>query len=122
MTGRALKWQDTELLGKLQAAPAKADRALIAIMAFHAPQATAWMRSNAPWRDQTGNARNGLFSQPFSNKPNYGIILAHRVPYGIWLEVRWSGRYAVIGPAVQTQGPEVMRSCSLLFARVFGGG
>lgn len=120
MPRTGIRWEDNELVQRLRTAPQRADRALTAIMAYHAPRATAAMRTGARWTDRTGNARSGLFSQPFSDKPRYGIILAHRVPYGIWLEVRFSGRYAIIGPTIQSEGPEVMQSCSLLFARMFG--
>lgn len=120
MPNTRITWDDRALLDKLQAAPARSSRALTAIMAYHSPRATAWMRTNAPWTDRTSNARNGLFSKPFSNHPKYGIILAHRVDYGIWLEVRWAGRYAVIRPAIQSQGPEVMKTCETLFGRIFG--
>jgi hypothetical protein len=120
VSGKGIRWDDRALLNKLQIAPARASRALVAIMAYHAPRAQGKMRSNAPWTDRTGNARNGLFSQPFADHPRYGIILAHRVNYGIWLEVRFSGRYAVINPTVQSEGPEVMRTCETLFSRIFG--
>ena len=114
-----LAWDDRALLNRLQIAPARASRALTTIMAYHSPKATAYMRSNAKWKDQTGNARNGLFSQPFSQHPKYGIIVAHRVPYGIWLEVRWSGRLSILDPTIQAQGVEVMQTCSTLFSRIF---
>lgn len=82
------------------------------------------MRANAPWTDRTGNARNGLFCQPygfFRGKGSrdsagkfqrqgsiFGLVMYHSVPYGIWLEIRWSGRYAIIVPTLASEGPEVM--------------
>lgn len=80
-------------------------RAMVAAANRIAPQSEAWMRSKAPWNDQTGNARNGLRSQVQVSTNSVAIILSHSVPYGIWLEVRWSGRYAVIGPAIQEWAP-----------------
>jgi hypothetical protein len=46
------------------------------------------------------------------------IIIAHGVPYGIWLEVRFSGRYAIIGPTLVYTGDLTMR----LLGNLFSGG
>lgn len=107
-----------EITPRLQAMPDKLDLALRAVMAFEAGRAQNIMRSDAPWTDQTGNARNGLFAQPFSDGNESGIELFHSVPYGIWLETRWSGRYAIIEPTVSKHGPEVMRTVSEVFRRL----
>ena len=73
------------------------------------PVAEGHMRSNAPWTDRTGNARNGLRARHVANPMvSHELILYHTMPYGIWLEVRWSGRYAIIGPTIQEIGPDVM--------------
>jgi hypothetical protein len=75
---------------------------------FHANKCESYMRTNASWTDQTGNARNGLFARPFSEKTNFGILLFHTVPYGIWLETRFNGRYAIIDPTIREMGPDFM--------------
>jgi hypothetical protein len=68
--------------------------------AFEA-RAETYMRNNARWNDQTGNARNGLKAQHNSTPMvEHRLVLYHSMPYGFWLEVRWSGRYAIIGPAM----------------------
>jgi hypothetical protein len=70
-------------------------------LAFDAaePIGTSYARQNAPWRDRTGNARNGLFARHISDPLNsHTLVVYHSMPYGFWLEVRWSGRYAIIGP------------------------
>jgi hypothetical protein len=68
-----------------------------------AARAASMLRQNAPWTDRTGNARAGLKaiheSEPMVE---HRLVLLHSMPYGIWLEVRWSGRYAVIGPTMPT--------------------
>lgn len=96
-------------------------------LAFDAavPRAETYMRENAPWTDQTGNARAGLRAQhekePFVV---HELILYHTMPYGIWLEVRWSGRYAIIAPTLETMGPEVMQMVTASVARaikIMGG-
>lgn len=107
------------LRANLKAFPEKMHRGLTAIMAFEAPRAEAEMKQNASWNDQTGNARGGLTARPFARKGrSYGIDLSHGVPYGIWLEVRFSGRYAIIGPTIQSFGPQVMSTAATLFGRL----
>lgn len=74
------------------------------------PVAEGYMRTNAPWTDRTGNARAGLRAQHVANPMvRHELILYHTMPYGIWLEVRWSGRYAIIAPTIQEIGPDVMQ-------------
>jgi hypothetical protein len=79
-------------------------------LAFDAirPIAESHMRDNAPWTDRTANARNGLMSA-HQKEPMvvHRLILYHTMPYGLWLEVRWSGRYAIIGPTMFEIGPRL---------------
>lgn len=68
-----------------------------------------YMRTNAPWTDRTGNARQGLFGRAFKNGKNgYVIVFYGTVSYQIWLEVANSGRYKIIEPTLQVMGPRVM--------------
>lgn len=109
----------TPALGKLDDA---GDRFLTAVMGRHAPLAEAYAKQNAPWVDQTTNARNGLFAKPEFDRPSYRIIIGHAVPYGIWLEVRFAGRYAILEPTVRTQGIEVMKTIQAGYMRGLIGG
>jgi hypothetical protein len=81
----------------------------------------AWMKSNAPWTDRTGNARNGLNGVVNRDGDWTSITFFHSVPYGIWLEVRWSGKYSIIGPAVEEFGPKYMSLASKMAFAVGGG-
>lgn len=82
-----------------------------------APRIESWMKTNAPWTDRTGNARNGLRAEARAvNQDAQSIVLFGSVPYQVWLEVRWSGRYAIIGPAIEYWGPQVMSTVSKLVA------
>lgn len=73
-----------------------------------APEVENYMKINAPWTDQTGNARNGLAARAFQDRDQIGIVLYHQVPYGIWLETRFGGRYAIVEPTIQAMSPKVM--------------
>lgn len=84
-----------------------------------AADAEQYMKTNAPWRDQTGNARNGLAATPFAEGVgSFGIDLFHTVPYGIWLEVRFSGRYAIIDPTLPVIGGEFMTLLNGIIGRI----
>lgn len=78
---------------------------------YWAARAITQMRLEARWTDRTTNARNGLNAQVFDEGDGGAtLVLYHSVPYGIWLEVRWSGRYAIVGPTLNNIAPQVMRS------------
>lgn len=82
----------------------------------NAPRIEEWMKTNAPWKDQTGNARNGLRAEARVGKDDSSIVMYGSVPYQIWLEVRFGGRYAIIGPAVAEWAPRVMESVATYVA------
>lgn len=75
---------------------------------FMCDKAENYARTNAPWTDRTGNARNGLFAA-HTKIPmvEHRLIVYHTMPYGLWLEVRWSGRYAIIGPTMLHIAPQL---------------
>ncbi len=83
-----------------------------------APEVENYAKINAPWTDRTGNARNGLAARAYRQGKEIGIIIYHQVPYGIWLEVRWSGRYAIINPTIEAMGPAVMARANRLMERI----
>jgi hypothetical protein len=74
------------------------------------------MKTNARWSDQTTNARNGLHTLPFHATRSHGYYLAHSVPYGIWLEVRWNSKYGIIPQATREGGMMVMSLLTRLLA------
>ena len=112
-----IEWSGT-MSGNLQTLGTRNKAAMVATAKLIGPRAQAWMRTNATWTDQTGNARNGLFAQVQTATNQVAIVLYHSVPYGIWLEVRWSGRYAIINPAIQYWGPKYF---ALLAKAMFDG-
>ena len=70
-----------------------------------AEQMEIFARQNAPWTDRTGAARAGLAGFADSTtgagglgKGTYWAGISHGVDYGIWLELRYNGRFAIVGP------------------------
>lgn len=105
-----ISWQDGGLGESLFEGDQRVLDQVWAVMEYQAPKVETHMKVNAPWTDQTGNARQGLRAEAFREDDNMGIVLYHTVPYGIWLEVLHSGAYAIIGPTIEVMGPQVMQS------------
>lgn len=98
------------------------DRGVAGVVKQRSHIASEWMRTNAPWTDRTGNARSGLdATTEHEAKVHHTLVLFGRVPYQIWLEVRFAGRYAIIIPAIIDQGPKMMRTMTKLIDRLKGG-
>lgn len=83
-----------------------------------ATEAEAVMKTGAPWTDRTGNARAGLYTLTSHGRREHEITLAHSVSYGIWLEVRWNGRYEIIMPTARSQAAALMRVLARAFTAV----
>lgn len=109
---------DKELQNNLSVIQARFERAARITIERNAPQVENYMKLNAPWTDQTSNARNGLAARAYSERGEYGIVLFHQVDYGIWLETRFGGRYAIINPTIEAMGPKVMRDFDRLLDRL----
>jgi len=102
------EWKDGTIVTNLQKLPGRLDNLVRSVVEYYGSRGPAYMRKNAKWRDRTTNARNGLHTVTFHTANQHGIIYAHGVNYGIWLEVRFAGRYAIIMPTINDQGPRVM--------------
>jgi len=79
------------------------------VMREYAEEMEQYMQDNAPWEDQTGEARAGLGAVVDEHPVRPEIILYHTVSYGKWLEIRWNGLYAVIMPTIEDMGPGLIR-------------
>lgn len=94
-------WGPDTLTPNLATFVVKANFAIRAGAVRMANDMEQWARDNAPWNDRTGDARAGLEAEAEHMGFRQEITIHHTVEYGIWLEVRWNGRYAIIGPTVE---------------------
>lgn len=78
------------------------------------------MKHQAPWTDRTTNARNGLAAEAFEEGDTFGIVLRHSVDYGIFLEDKNNGKYAIIIPTLDEYAPKVMGTLTKLIDRLKG--
>jgi len=113
-----IKWTSDTLKPGLKAFPAVFHVRLDVFMDHEATKVQDYMRSNAPWTDRTSNARNGLFARATSGGVVHSIVAYHTVPYGIWLEVRHSGKYAIITPTIQYEGQRIMKDLQGFLGRM----
>lgn len=96
----------------------KTKLAIAAIVERQAIEGLGYAKVNAPWTDRTGAARAGLNSSTTHGGGSHKIVFAHGVHYGIWLEVKNSGRYEIIMPTVNRTGAAVMADLHGLFGRL----
>jgi len=89
------------------------EEAVEAVMEHYAGEVQDYAQENAPWEDRTGAARDGLTAEASSSGNTHEIVLYHTVDYGIWLEIRNSGEYAIILPTIEHMGPQIMAALSL---------
>lgn len=108
MNGR-IRWYYDSLTPRLLAFPFVVDAALEETLEELAEEVQEYMHANAPWDDRTGEARSGLVAEHVDDGLfRHAIVIYHTVEYGIWLEIRWNGKYAIIMPTVEHFGPIVM--------------
>ena len=83
-------------------------QAVMQICLKWAPKIENWIKDNAPWTDRTGNARQTLKVE-VEDVVNemVSIVLWHGMHYGLFLEVKNAGRYAIVNPAIDEFGTKV---------------
>lgn len=77
---------------------------------------TEQMKTGAPWTDRTGNARATLKGDAKHRDIVHEIILHGGMPYQIYLETRFGGKYAIIGPTVPRLGRQTLALAQGLLA------
>lgn len=113
MPKSGVRWYYDTLTPSLQAFPLVTKQALDSIMERMATEVESYAQTNAPWGDVSGDARQGLTAE--YDPDSTTIILYHTVEYGPYLEVKWSGQYAIIIPTIEAMGPVVMAELGGLF-------
>lgn len=99
----------------------KMQRALLGVVKYWDGPIERHMKHNAPWRDRTSNARNGLAARGVKKSGNvFAIILSHAVTYGIYLEkgTRYMRARPIIIPTIEEFGPQVMAFTRKLLDRL----
>lgn len=88
-------------------------------VATKASELQAKMKVNRPWTDRTGMAKITLSAKV--SQPSDAVVritLAHGVDYGIWLELANEKNYAIIGPTIKTEGPELIKGLNNILSSI----
>lgn len=74
-----------------------------------ADEMVAWAKENAPWEDQTGDARAGLQAHVVQQGARTVIWFGHGkdIHYGVWLEIMQNGRFSIVLPTILRYAPAV---------------
>lgn len=90
------------------------ERVLVAVQAVAGEVATLMQnaaKDNARWTDRTGNARSGLFGTAEAEFAQQLVViyLSHGadIDYGVYLETRYGGRYAIIMRTIEQHLPQL---------------
>lgn len=115
---REIRWTGGgQMLARLQEYDGKVKRALHVVAEYFAPIVESYAKDNAPWTDRTGNARQGLTGsiQDISETVVH-LYLSHKMDYGVYLELKNSGRYAIILPTLEAHYAEIKKRLDSIFS------
>lgn len=103
----------------------KLQRALFGVVKYWDGRVETHMKHNAPWKDRTTNARNGLFAVARKSAARlaastFAIVLGHTVDYGIYLEAKpeKEGGRPIVWPTIVLYAPKVMKTLTKILDRM----
>lgn len=88
------------------------------LKASAATEAGERLYDEAPWKNRSWKAREGLWAKPYGDAARGGIRMGHSVEYGIYLEKYHGGRFQIIMPVLVSTGKAFMRSLEHMFAQL----
>lgn len=118
MASLKFRFDNGEITRNLRNLPDKVNSAVAVLVDVNAIRGQGYLKAGAPWTDRTGAARTGLHTAASNFGDKHTITFAHAVHYGIWLEVKFSGRDAIIMPTVRKVGFELMRDLNGLIGKI----
>lgn len=90
--------------------------ALYQLALSFAPKIEAWMKQMASWTDRTGNLRASLYAAVENLVNEIAIYIDYGLEYGVYLEFKNAGRYAIIAPALDHWSPLVWNAVKELIS------
>lgn len=94
----------------------KVEQAVEQVLLYFAPVMETYAKNNAPWTDRTGNARQSLHADvEVIARQAVILYLSHGVSYGVYLEVAFAGRYAIIWPTLEQHLPQIAQMLHAIF-------
>lgn len=109
------------LTPSLQELLPRVDAAVDLVFDLYETKAESYSRTHAPWTDNTGNARAGLFAKHDSEPMElHTLTIYGTMPYTFWLEVKYSGKYAIIAPTMFEIAPKMAADLAAAVKRAVG--
>jgi len=114
----SMTWDSGQIDRNIEILKTKTHVAITAAFEVQAARSTGYLKTMAPWHDDTGAARAGLHATSFPEARAWELVLAHAVSYGIWLEVANHGKYQIILPALRQAMTELQGLINGLWGRI----
>lgn len=112
-----------EMVRRMREFERKATHAIHQVATYWKAVFESYAKDHAAWTDRTGNARQALFATVEPKRvaqslaqDTVTLYLSHGMEYGIYLETRWRGRYAIIWPTIQAHMSEINRMLRRIFS------
>lgn len=104
------------MLKRLEQYERDVNRTIRLVAEYWAPVVEAYAKENRPWMDRTGLARAGLrgFVDTLA-QDTVVLYLAHGRDYGVHLELKYQGRYAIILPTLRAHYSQIMKMVRQVF-------
>lgn len=83
---------------------------MVNLLLYYAARIEADMKTNAPWDDQTSNARQTLAAFVHEGTNQIVLVAKQQMTYGVYLELANGGRYAIVMPTLQAYYGDVWDS------------
>lgn len=106
--------------GAFERLAAREDAAMTALCQRYSQMGAGFARENAPWKDRTGMARKSLHGKVVKDNMIRARI-SHGVIYGIMLEKKHSGRFAVLPKVLRRYEVEFLEDVKRTAARAVIG-
>ena len=87
------------------------------IRSFRARQPAARGARGKYWTNRTGQAAARMFTRAFREQRQIGFLMAHGVPYGVYLELKDNRRNEAIRPEIEKQAPRFFEEARKLYGR-----
>ena len=98
-----VEFDTREVVAGIRLYEAAMDRIAYELLTYYKPLVERDARMNAAWIDRTSNARRGLRAEVAQlERGAAALILIHGESYGVHLELRYAGRYAIVGPTLES--------------------
>lgn len=103
-----------DVLNKLSDVQTKAQAAILMYAQQGAKKMENYAKTNRPWTDRTGHARQRLVGWVETLSTKVRIHIGHGVSYGVYLELAHEKRYAILNRTVQATSDEILKGYSKL--------